>query len=192
MKGKKICVRVIFSVFTEGGRGMTTLREQYGAMSVDELEKLLAEASLTTANKNLCKAIINEKLGTKKYAVDSVEVSERLADTAPGVNISVPTQYKITRIILAVAAILGWIAFVGGVIFLLFALSNLFSKNGMATVFLLSVMGPGLGLTMSGLLLIMFSQLTRAGLDSADYARETLAITKLQLSRRNASVAELG
>ncbi len=161
-------------------------------MSGDELEKLLAEAALTTANKNLCKAVINEKLVYKKYNVDSVEVSERLADTAPGVNISVPTQYKITRIILAVAAFLGWIALVSGVIFLLFALSNLFSKNGMAPVFLLSVMGPGLGLTMSGLLLIMFSQLTRAGLDSADYARETLAITKLQLSRRNASVAELG
>lgn len=171
---------------------MTTLREQYNSMSVDDLEKLLSEASLTTATQNLCKSVINEKLGKKKYDVESVEVLERIVDTSPEEKISVSTQYKTARIILSISGFIGWVSLIVGVIFLLFAIGKSLSELGMVRVFLLSVVGAGLGLTLSGLLLIMFSQLTRAGLDSADYARETLAITKLQLSRRNASAAELG
>jgi len=57
------------------------LKSQYEAMSSEQLEKLLSEASLTNDARSLCKEEINKKLGYDKYELD---VLDKEVDEKPG------------------------------------------------------------------------------------------------------------
>lgn len=100
----------------------------------------------------------------------------------------VKSDYRTTRIIVFMVSLIAWILVVAGVFMLLSAGAILIGskesvENDVAQ-FLISglAVGPvavgGAVLFVFGLSLVMFSQLTRAALDSADYARESLLLAK--------------
>lgn len=49
---------------------MASLRAQYEAMTVPQLEDLLRNAVLDPEASTLCKDVINQKIGAAKYSVD--------------------------------------------------------------------------------------------------------------------------
>ena len=97
----------------------------------------------------------------------------------------VKSEYKTTRIVLFFALVSGWLALLAGVAVLVGA-GVIFLNSGedlVARVAAGPTAGVGLGLLGWGLFFIMFSQNTRAALDSADYARETLILARRRAGR---------
>jgi hypothetical protein len=81
--------------------------------------------------------------------------------------------YGAARAISTVVSFIGWLLCLVAVVALFVGLVN-FQNGGFLAVV------PSIGSGVSGLLLVMAGQLTRASVDTADYNREILAILKLR------------
>jgi hypothetical protein len=68
---------------------MKSLKDEYQALSIAELESLLKEAALTPEAIDLCRSVINEKSGEKRYDVESVGIIEK--------DIEYKTHEKVTE-----------------------------------------------------------------------------------------------
>ena len=85
------------------------------------------------------------------------------------------SQYETSRKVSMFISGFGWLVFAIGIIAALAGLvSGLQSRYG------LGVMGvlPGIGLVVSGLMMVVAGQVTRATVDNADHTREILALLK--------------
>ena len=83
---------------------------------------------------------------------------------------------------------LGWLVFAGGVIAVFAGVIAAFAgmasglqsqyRGGVSILALLPALLPGLGIEVSGLLLVAAGQLTRATVDNADHTREILNVIR--------------
>ena len=97
------------------------------------------------------------------------EGREPAANTKNRVNYK--TDYGVARGVCSLVSFLGWLLVFGGVIVALTAIGGS-SRYGSVS---LIAMLPGLGTAVSGFMMIMGSQVTRATVDNADHTREILA-----------------
>jgi hypothetical protein len=84
------------------------------------------------------------------------------------------SDYGTARGIAQVISVIGWIVVAVGS---LAAIAGLSGSNQFGGVSLLAVL-PGLGIAVSGLLLVVAGQVTRATVDNADHTREILKLLK--------------
>jgi len=100
------------------------------------------------------------------------ETSSETAKSSKG-KVHYKTDYGVARGICSLVAVFGWVLVIGGFIVAFVSLGGGSSRYGGG--FSLITMLPGLGTVVSGFIMIMGSQVTRATVDNADHTREILA-----------------
>ena len=112
--------------------------------------------------------------GKMGFNVEAVEVDEAQGGNSLGSGI-VPSEYSAAKTVSGVVAVAGWLLVALGAVSAVFALgqtSQAMQTQGAGAVVI--ALFPSLISVGVGFLLVMGAQLTRAVVDTADYAREIL------------------
>lgn len=93
-------------------------------------------------------------------------------------------SYEAARLYFGILEFIGWCVIIGGIIFFFVGLStgsqvNLYGNRSGGMAFIGAV--PGLAIMFLGFLGLVFAQIGRAGVDSAEYAQQSLKIAREQL-----------
>jgi len=109
------------------------------------------------------------------------------AAAAPrAIRIRTRGRYRFARFVLALVALIGWLAVLGGIAIVYFALTGAVGNvslsaealAGLGSSFQVAGGAAGVGLVVGGLLVVALSIGARANVDSADYGRQSLHIMK--------------
>jgi len=112
--------------------------------------------------------------GKMGFNVEAVEVEEAQGGNSPGSG-TVPSEYSAAKMVSGFVAVAGWLLVALGAVSAVFALeqtSQAMQTQGAGAVVIALI--PSLISVGVGFLLVMGAQLTRAVVDTADYAREIL------------------
>ena len=137
-------------------------------------EKKLTQVPLVLGrgSKKLRLTVPTESLGIQCTETVIRDQSPRSSDRMTDPN----TNYGVARSVATVISLLGWaLVALGALVAIAAVFGGLNSRYGAVT--LVAVL-PGLGTVVSGFLLIMGSQVTKATVDTADHTRAILQIAK--------------
>ena len=148
---------------------MANLKEQYQSLTVDELEKVLKEGVLTPEARDLCKSVINEKTGTRKYDVASPDVLENKVENQ--IQETTSNDYRTSITVAKFISFVGWLMCVGAIILIITAFAGAGRMGALA-------IAPGLGVFIGGLILVIAGQTSRAVMDNTNYSKQILELMR--------------
>lgn len=139
------------------------LKETYQGMGIYELKETLSKNNLDQSSKKILLDTLNAKYSEMNATNNNAQV-----------NASYVSDYGTASFVSIVVSFIGWVTVVGSLILLLISIDSLSGRGGFAIFALL----PSLGGIISGLLLVVAGQITRATADTANSSREMLELMK--------------
>ncbi len=164
-QAEKSGIRVGDTLVSYDGRTLQTYADLQAAIeAAKQANKFMVDVIINRAGKPLQQQVTTDPLGVE---CSDQEPSVLTMAQSPA---STRTDYGTARGIAGFVGLIGWLLVAGGAIAALFAVGTAMD-NRYGSISLIAVL-PALSAVISGLLLVMGAQMTRAVVDTADHARE--------------------